>query len=143
MLDEVMATCSYSGECSVLFCDEMSSVVDHLDSSLLTHLCEKVTNDFQDSLLVEMTDGIPEGLGIPVEYTHGLDSTDEGSIALNLLPLVIASRRSQEGGVVKGEGLIDMAARFHLLRKCEQQLNGSLEGIDALLGRNVLEWILL
>lgn len=63
---------------------------------------------------------------------YGLDAEEEGSIALNLLPLVMGVGGSGEG--VKGEGVRGMAARFHLLRVCEQAVNKSLEGIDALLG---------
>ena len=39
---------------------------------------------------------------------------------------------------VKEEGVRGMAARFHLLRVCEQAVNKSLEGIDALLGELVV-----
>lgn len=103
--------------------------MSELDDAILSHLCEVITNSFQEEFLVEVTDGIPEGLGIPAEFRYGLDSTEEGSIALNLLPMIVASKTDPEGGVVA------MAAKFHLLRTCEKQLNGNLEGIDALLGK--------
>ena len=118
----------------ILFCDEMCGVVSHLDGSLLSFLCEEITNTFQDTFLVEVGDDLPQG-GVAMDYLYGLDSTEEGSIALNLLPMILAAKTSSEGGgVAGGEGLVGMAARFCLLRTCEQQLNGNLEGIDALLG---------
>lgn len=132
VLEEAMTTCSRSQQCTILFCDEICSVVSELDDAILSHLCEEVTNSFQESYLVEVTDGVPEGMGVPAEFRYGLDSTEEGSIALNLLPMIVASKTDPEGGVVA------MAAKFYLLRTCEKQLNGNLEGIDALLGNGVV-----
>lgn len=135
-----MTTCSRSQQCSILFCDEMCSVVPHLNVSILEHLCEQVTSTFQDTFLVEAANGVPQEVGLPMGFCYGLDEdvSDDGSIALNLLPMVLASKSSPEGGAANGDGLIGMAARFHLLRTCEQQLNGNLEGIDALLGKQEL-----
>ena len=62
-----------------------------------------------------------------MELLYGLDTVEEGSIALNLLPLVSG------GGC---EGVRGLAARFHLLRVCEATVNQNLEGIDALLGQS-------
>ena len=84
-----------------------------------------------------MTDGVPDNSGIPLEFLYGLDSTDEGSIGLNLLPMVI----SKDGD--GGEGLVAMAAQFRLLRTCEHHMNMSLESIDALLGKQYLTPALL
>ena len=131
-------TCSRSEECSILFCDEMSCIVAHLEASILGHLSERVTSLFQDAFLLEMTDGAPQGVGIPLDFLYGLDSTDEGSIVLNVLPMVVAARTggmTKGGGTKSKEGLVGMAALFRLLRKCEKQLNGNLEVIDALLGK--------
>ncbi len=133
-----MKTCRQST--MILFCDEMCGVLSHLDGSLLGYLCSEVTNTFQDTFLVEMTDSIPQAgrVGVAMDFLYGLDTTEEGSVALNLLPMVLAAKTTSEGGGgggrASGEGLVAMAAKFHLLRTCEQQLNGNLEGIDALLG---------
>jgi len=129
-----MVTCSHSEECSVLFSDEMSGVVSCLDRSLLEHLGDQVTGKFQETYLVEMADGVSERGGVSTEYLYGLDSTDEGSIALNVFPMVVDSRSNGEGRE-KREGLVGMASLFGLLRRCEVQMNGSLDGIDALLGK--------
>ncbi len=95
MLDDVICSCSRSPDLSILFYDEMSSVVVRgtLDSSLLRHLCEEMTSKFQDVYLVESTDSASEDHGLPVELAYGLDSTDEGSVALNLLPMVMSQVR--------------------------------------------------
>ena len=92
----------------------------------------QVTSSFQDDFLIEATDPLPSDAGLPLKLLYGLDAEEEGSIAINLLPLVMGVGEAGEG--VKGEGVRAMAARFHLLRVCEQAINQNLEGIDALLG---------
>ena len=108
MLQEAMKTCSRSQQCMILFCDEICLVLSDLDDAIVSHLCVEVMTSFQETFLVEVTEGIPEGLGFPMEFRFGLDSTEEGSIALNLLPMVVAAKTDPEGGVV------GMAAKFHL-----------------------------
>jgi Fanconi anemia group D2 protein len=137
MLDDVMRNCSKSPDSAVLFCDEMTAAVQSLplDHALLRHLCDETTSVFQDTFLVEVSDPLPSDLGLPVELAHGLDSSEEGSIAVNMFPLATRQdKRSQE----RGSCLRGMAAQFRLLRVCERILNGSLEGVDALLGAPVV-----
>ena len=134
LLEEVMLTCSHSEECAVLFSDEMSGVVPCLDHSLLEYLGGQVTEKFQETYLVEIADGVPQKGGVSMDYLYSLDTTDEGSIALSLFPMVVDDRTSGEGREKK-EGLVGMASLFRLLRMCEVQLNGNLDGIDALLGK--------
>ncbi len=90
MLDDVICSCSRSPDLSILFYDEMSSVVFRgtLDPALLRHLCEEATSKFQDVYLIESTDSLPVDLGLPLELVYGLDNVEEGSVAVNLLPLV-------------------------------------------------------
>lgn len=151
LLEEVMSTCSHSQECSVLFCDEMSGVVPQLASFILEHLGDQVTGKFQDTYLSEITDGIPQGAGVSMEYLYGLDTTDEGSIGLNLFPMIVEARTNVGRGGAEGaasaaadkkeERLVGMASMFRLLRKCELQINGNLDGIDALLGKGWNMWL--
>ena len=110
----------------------MCLVVSELDSSILEYLCEEITSSFQDTFLAEVAEGVPRDTPVSMEFLYGLDCTEEGSIALNLLPMIMA--KPEEGGVAGETKLLEMAAKFHLLRTCEQRLNNSLEGIDALLG---------
>lgn len=133
MLDDVMRSCSNSTDSNILFCDEMASAVQSvsLDPAILHHLCEETTSTFTDTFLIEVKDPLPTDLGLPLECALGLDSSEEGSIAIDLFPLVVQpDEKTQERGAV----LRGMAAQFHLLRVSEQALNGSLEGVDALLG---------
>ena len=133
MLDDVMRSCSHSPDSGILFCDEMASAVQSasLDPAVLRHLCDEATAAFQESFLVEITDPLPMDLGVPLEFAFGLDTSEEGSIAVNLFPLAVQqSKKTQERGAV----LRGMASQFHLLRISEQMLSGSLEGVDALLG---------
>ena len=135
MLDDVMRSCSHSPDSSILFCDEMASAVQSasLDQAVLRHLCDETTTSFQDVFLIEITDPLPTDTDLPLEFVYGLDSSEEGSIALNLFPLVVEqSSRTQE----RGAALRSLCAQFRLLHICEHTLNGVLEGVDALLG----EW---
>ena len=136
MLDDVMRSCSKSPDSVVLFYDEMTAAIQSLplDPSLLRHLCDEATSIFQDTFLVEVSDPLPTDLGVPVELAHGLDSSEDGSIAVNLYPLT--TRQENEKTKERGSILRGMAAQFRLLRVCEHTLNGSLEGVDALLGHS-------
>ena len=91
MLDDMMHSCFRSPDSSILFCDEMSSVVRQgvIDPGLVRYLSEETTSKFQDVYLVEITDSLPEDLGVPLEFSFGLDNMEEGSIALNILPMVM------------------------------------------------------
>ena len=71
-----------------------------------------------------MSDPLPSLPGIPLEFSYGLDNTEEGTIALNLLPMVATSP----------EKLRAMAAHFHLLCVLVMALHNNLEEVDALLG---------
>ena len=124
MLENVLKSCENSPECTIIFCDEMASVVKSLDTSFLEGLNEKITSLFQDTYLVEITDPLPTFPGIPLDFSHGLDNPDEGTIAVNLLPMAVNSH----------ERLRAMAAHFHLLCVIVMAMNNSLEEVDALLG---------
>ena len=124
MLENVLKSCESSAECMIIFCDEMSPVVKSLDHTFLEDLSEKITSLFQDMFLVEITDPLPDIPGIPLDFCHGLDNSEEGTIALNLLPMVVSST----------ERVRAMAAHFHLLCVLVMAQNGNLEDVDALLG---------
>ena len=47
MLEDVLKSCESSPECTIIFCDEMSPVVQSLDHSFLEDLSEKITTLFQ------------------------------------------------------------------------------------------------
>lgn len=134
MLDDVMQSCSHSPESTILFCDEMASVVQQggMDQTILRHLCDEITARFQDVFLIESSDPLPTDVGLPLELAYSLDTEEEASIALNLMPNVV---QPGEKGQEKGASLRGMVAQFRLMRVCEQTLSGNLEGIDALLGQ--------
>ena len=133
MLDDVMHSFSSSPDTAILFSDEMAAVVGRggLATPLLQELSEKVTTAFQDSFLVDSSDvppspSPPSSSSLAPGLALGLDSAEEGCIALNLAPLL-----AQDSTAASVRA---MHAQFRLLRVCEQHLNGCLEGIDALLG---------
>ena len=54
MLEDVLKSCESSPECTIIFCDEMSSVVKSLDHSFLEDLSEKITTWFQVHLEIHL-----------------------------------------------------------------------------------------
>ena len=92
-----------------------------VDNILVLFLC------YQDTYLVEISDPLPSLPGLPLEFSYGLDNTEEGTIALNLFPMVAASP----------ERLRAMAAHFHLLCVLTMTQHNNLEEVDALLGTYV------
>ena len=91
MLDDVMRSCSRSPDSTILFSDEMASVVQRgtLDPAVLRYLSDEATSKFQDIYLIESSCDLLTDLGLPLEFAFGLDSVEEGSIALNVLPMVM------------------------------------------------------
>ena len=135
MLDDVMRSCSHSPDSSILFYDEMTAAVQSvtLDPAILHHLSDEITSLFQETFLIEVTDSLQTDLGLPLEFAYSLDSPEEGSIAVNLFPLVM--KQDEKSTQERGSVLRGLSAQFRFLRICEQTVNGSLEGVDALLGQ--------
>lgn len=139
MLDLIRNRISQAPEAAALFYDELSRVIQlgGIDPKIESWISETVVGDFQDDFLVDREAPITSE-SVPLELLYALDESEEGSIAVNLLPLLLASRNSTNNNEKADRApvsLICLAPHFRLLRACEEsQHKGNLEGIDALLG---------
>jgi len=139
MLDMVRNSVSQAPEAAALFYDELARIIQlgGIDPKIEAWISETVVADFQDDFLVDREAPVTSDI-VPVELSYALDESEEGSIAVNLLPLLLASRNnasSKEKIDNPPVSLICLAPHFRLLRVCEEsQHKGDLEGIDALLG---------
>lgn len=132
IITDTMQSCSQTQETAALFCDEMCVAIrqSKMEPSVLRFLCDTVTQQYQETFLIDSSDKLPDNLGVPVQLCYGLDSLDQDNIALNLLPVAMATQGPERNFILQR-----VSSQFKLLRVCEQLLNsGSLEAIDALLG---------
>ncbi|XP_031562635.1 Fanconi anemia group D2 protein-like [Actinia tenebrosa] len=141
LLDMVRSSVARVPEAAALFYDELTRVIEQgdVDRKIKNWISETVVSDFQEDFLVDRDAPLPKDT-LPIEFVYGLDEAEEGSIALNILPLLLtaAAATSKPQSVLDKPpvaSLVCLAPHFRLLRICEQsQHNGDLEGIDALLG---------
>ncbi|XP_048586773.1 Fanconi anemia group D2 protein isoform X2 [Nematostella vectensis] len=136
LLDMVRSSVSRDPMAAALFYDELSRIVaqDDVDAKVKHWISETVVSDFQDDFLVDREAPLPKD-SLPIDFLYGLDEVEEGSIAVNILPLLLASNSKQAQTDTALSSLDCLAPHFRLLRTCEQsQHKGDLEGIDALLG---------
>lgn len=139
MLEMIRNSTNQNPEAAALFYDELARIIQvgGIDPKIEAWISETVVADFQDDFLVDR-EPPTESLGVPMELSYALDEAEEGSIAVNMLPLLLASRNGAKSKDKTDSGpasLICLAPHFRLLRVCEEsQHKGDLEGIDALLG---------
>ncbi|XP_022805734.1 Fanconi anemia group D2 protein-like [Stylophora pistillata] len=139
MLEMIRNSTNQTPEAAALFYDELARIIQlgGIDPKIEAWISETVVADFQDDFLVDREQPT-ESVGVPMELSYALDEAEEGSIAVNILPLLLASRKgatSKEKLDSVPASLICLAPHFRLLRVCEEsQHKGDLEGIDALLG---------
>ncbi|RMX53291.1 hypothetical protein pdam_00015249, partial [Pocillopora damicornis] len=139
MLEMIRNSTNQNPEAAALFYDELARIIQvgGIDPKIEAWISETVVADFQDDFLVDR-EPPTESLGVPMELSYALDEAEEGSIAVNMLPLLLASRNGAKSKDKIDSGpasLICLAPHFRLLRVCEEsQHKGDLEGIDALLG---------
>ncbi|CAM9414996.1 unnamed protein product [Chrysoparadoxa australica] len=135
--------CRNSHLASKFFYDELADAVadvqgqGKLSKTLTLWLTDLVSEPFTTGYFTDLDKGKlpPEqetcGSGSPLacELAMGLDG-EEAAIALNLLPL-LAPSSGQVTDDMKGAS---MGPMLRLLAACELEANGSLKGIDAVLG---------
>uniref|UniRef100_S4RPK0 FA complementation group D2 n=1 Tax=Petromyzon marinus TaxID=7757 RepID=S4RPK0_PETMA len=140
--------CDGSAESTALYCDELATLIHTgaLHPKVQAWIGENILTDFQDDYVVDVQPGKePPGddCVLPMRLCYNLEEEEdsEGSIAINLLPLLannVLARKAQPGGPDSSKRLVShvcLASHFRLLRLGEEALNdGNLEGIDALLG---------
>lgn len=131
-----------SPEAYALFMDELSAIVakKKLQSKVESWISDNLTTDFQEAYVVDDVgeNNLTECGNMPVSLLYRLDDTDEDSIAINILPLVVQKcRRNAALSAYTNSALSDpqcISPSVRLLRVCEEQQHGTLENIDALLG---------
>ncbi|XP_065640806.1 Fanconi anemia group D2 protein isoform X2 [Hydra vulgaris] len=123
-----------------LFYDELASIVlrEKLDPKLLAWISEKTFIDFQNEFLLDV-EFIKTSNDHQMQLSFDLDHTEEGGISINILPLIINKIMDKNGERVSSQAktknkLIYLHSHFRLIQVCEKKQNGSLDGIDALLG---------
>ncbi|XP_015761600.1 PREDICTED: Fanconi anemia group D2 protein homolog, partial [Acropora digitifera] len=139
MLDLIRNRISQAPEAAALFYDELARIIQlgGIDPKIESWISDTVLGDFQDDFLIDREAPVASD-SVPLELCYALDESEEGSIAVNLLPLLLAARNSATNKNKTDRStisLICLAPHFRLLRVCEEsQRKGDLEGIDALLG---------
>ncbi|XP_065829694.1 Fanconi anemia group D2 protein-like isoform X2 [Oscarella lobularis] len=136
---ELVRKCSAScPEVAALFYDELATVTQRqrgLDPRIREWICDTVVSDFQDIFVADDSEGetAPSISGsLSLHWTYGLDTVEEGEgVAVKIVPLLLDEKHKCSSAAK----IIRLAPHFRLLRVCEQlQHEGSLDGIDALLG---------
>lgn len=63
-------------------------------------MCEKMTDDFQETFVLDATDSQPPCDLLPIEGFWNLDEGAEGGIVMNLAPMIIKAEptRHDAGG---------------------------------------------
>ncbi|KAM4651606.1 Fanconi anemia group D2 protein isoform 1-T3 [Discoglossus pictus] len=141
---ELVLTCSeQTPEASALYYDELASLVQkrNLDRQVMDWIGKTVLEDFQDDYVVDLTPTVEGDHLFPVKAIFNLDEDEsQGGIVINLLPLLskdFVSKDSEPSSSNRGRLVspICLSPFFRLLRLCiEEQNDGNLEEIDALLG---------
>ncbi|XP_060079016.1 Fanconi anemia group D2 protein-like [Ylistrum balloti] len=143
LLQLVKTSSSRMPEVASLFMDELAAIIHggHIDSKIEAWISDNVITDFQDDYVVDIEE-VPDKCKfvVPFEMKYSLDDDVEGSIAINIIPLVersIQDRKKQqpqrnENG--RSPDPVCLSSHFRLLRICEEMQQGDLANIDALLG---------
>ncbi|XP_062522638.1 Fanconi anemia group D2 protein-like isoform X2 [Corticium candelabrum] len=139
LLELVKRNSVQHSEITALFYDELASVLHSsggLDPKVQSWISESVVEDFQDTFLVDTKTNIPDE-PFPLQRAHGLD--DGGEVVINLIPLLYSEMNNEksqrESSELTNSSVTCLCPQFRLVQMCEAcQTNGSLEGIDALLG---------
>ncbi|XP_072026579.1 Fanconi anemia group D2 protein-like [Amphiura filiformis] len=147
LLDDVKNSSNKMPEAMALFFDELATIIEkrQLNSKIESWIGDTILEDFQEDFVVDIEAEYLRGdFGLTMAELYGLEAEDsQGSIAVNLLPLVSKAERahlnnsmiSNTGDAERNVSPLCLAPHFRLLRVCEQvQNNGNLDGIDALLG---------
>ncbi|KAJ1109394.1 hypothetical protein NDU88_006755 [Pleurodeles waltl] len=143
---ELVRTCSeQSPEAAALYYDELASLVQtgSLDHQVMDWIGKSVVENFQEKFVVDFEPSVKGNFVFPPKDVFNLDVDEsQGVIVINLLPLLSQEFLTQgldsKLSAGKGQKLVSplcLAPFFRLLRMCvEEQNNGNLEEIDALLG---------
>ncbi|XP_069142684.1 Fanconi anemia group D2 protein-like [Argopecten irradians] len=142
LLQLVKTSSGRTPEIASLFMDELAAVIrrGNIDSKVEAWISENVITDFQDDYVVDIEE-IPDRSKyvVPFEMKYSLDEDVEGSIAINIIPLVEWSSKDKKKQPQKNENgrspdPVCLSPHFRLLQICEEKQQGDLTNVDALLG---------
>ncbi|KAJ8409352.1 hypothetical protein AAFF_G00235500 [Aldrovandia affinis] len=143
---ELVGSCGEAcPEAAALYYDELANLLQThtLDPSVQEWIAKSVLEDFQEEFVVDLGPEISGSFPFPAVVMYNLDEEEsQGGIAINLLPLLAEDARHKGepwsrpmGKDKKRVSPLCLPSFFRLLRLCEeQQHQGDLEEIDALLG---------
>ncbi|XP_037793800.1 LOW QUALITY PROTEIN: Fanconi anemia group D2 protein-like [Penaeus monodon] len=137
LLHLVLSSTAKSPTASALFMDEMASIIlkEGMNSKFEEWVCEKMTDDFQETFVLDATDSQPPCDLLPIEGFWNLDDVGEGGIIMNLAPMIIKAEPTRHDAGGNESKLVSLASQFRLLRMLESRLHdGDLGNVDALLG---------
>eukprot|EP00794_Sanderia_malayensis_P010920 gene10920-12080_t len=127
-------------EAACLFYDELSEIITEgsIDNCIVHWISENLLASFQDDFLVDVENLTANS---NFELVFDLDEPEDGGIAVNIFPLLLEGQDNNKQGPSSSTSqtnvsrLLKLSSLFRLLATCERmQQQGSLEGIDALLG---------
>ncbi|XP_046358167.2 Fanconi anemia group D2 protein-like [Haliotis rufescens] len=140
LLQLVRTSSTGSPEATCLFLDELSSVISkgNVDPKVVHWISENMIADFQDDFVVDVEESfIQQDHMVPLQDMYNLNEDTDSSIAINLLPLVVANHKKKANTKesAREPNPTCLSPHFRLVHICEKVQNGGdLEGIDALLG---------
>ncbi|XP_064631858.1 Fanconi anemia group D2 protein-like [Lineus longissimus] len=137
LLKLAQASCAKMPEVHALFLDELSLIMQEgsLNPKVESWIGNWAIEDFETHYIVDMIRGTnPPECIVPTEYRFALDNEIEDPIAVNLVPLVVASMEKGKDKNSIGSPQC-LAPIYRLLRLSQIRLNsGDLEPIEATLG---------
>eukprot|EP00111_Clytia_hemisphaerica_P006787 TCONS_00019611-protein len=142
LLKVMMESVVSNVQATALFYDELALMLlqmEHTNDKLLEWITDKVVSDFQQDFLTDADDfksRIGDG---QCGLQYDLDAPEEGGICVNIFPVLTKETDPNlpSSSTITGRQskLLILPAIFRLVATCEVKQNeGSLEGIDALLG---------
>ncbi|XP_072540677.1 Fanconi anemia group D2 protein [Salminus brasiliensis] len=145
LLDLVRSCSEGSAEAAALYYDELANLFQtcKLDPLVQVWIGKSVLEDFQEDFVVDLGPEVAGSFPFPASVMYNLDEDEsQGGIAINLLPLMAQnvphrtdSRIAPSQKTGRHVSPLCLSSFFRLLRLCEeQQHQGDLEEIDALLG---------
>ncbi|KAF7249879.1 Fanconi anemia group D2 protein [Varanus komodoensis] len=145
LLELVCSCCGQVPKALALYYDELASLIQrgNLDLQILKWIGNSMEKDFERDFVIDLLHRNDSVFLFPVKALYSLeDDESEGTIAINLLPMLSQSYLSKnvdDTAVKRKEkrlvSPVCLSPSFRLLRICVSELNnGSMEDIDALLG---------
>ncbi|KAI9304749.1 Fanconi anaemia protein FANCD2 [Cunninghamella echinulata] len=143
LVEMITRSCSEYPICMSMFYDELANLMENgdIDDRFKNWVQDSFTTDFIDTYIVEhetcsqLESNFGNLQSIGIKPTMVLDINESSAeVALKIYPLLQNSKEKKQR-----ENAIVLCSIFNLLQSCEKAFNnGSLEGVDALLGCGII-----